>query len=189
MCTYPLQQNKHKHKGSFSTFSALHLYIFATTTHHYQNAKYCMCKYLSNNINIYIEDSFTNCRVFLIYIPSTTTQTYTQCIFAKMTSLICVHNFYNNININTKACCQNDQSHMCTYLLQKHTKLCWKNDQSYMCTYSLQQNKQEHKGFLSKIPLLHLYILTNTKNTHTYKVSLSKCPVLHVYILSATTQK
>ena len=64
-----------------------------------------------------------------VYILYTPTQTYTQRFVAKMHSLTCVHNLYNNKNISTKTRCQNFQS--------------------YIYIYPLQQHKYKHKGFLS----------------------------------------
>ena len=77
MCSYPLQKQKHKQKGSLPISPVLH-----------------------------------------VYIPSTTTQSLTERLFDKMTSLTCVHTIYNYQNINTKARFQNSQSYMCTHPIQ-----------------------------------------------------------------------
>ena len=70
MCTYPLQQKKHKHKGSLPKLSVLHVLI--PSLH--------------------------------VYIPSTKAKKRTRSLFAKITSLTCVHTLYNKTNIKTKAC-------------------------------------------------------------------------------------
>ena len=125
--TYPLQQQKHKHKGSFPKFPVLHIYIPSTTTKIYTQRHVARITCLTfvntlyNNISTHIR------------------------LNAKIISLTCVNNLYNNPNINTKACCQNSQSYMCTYPLQKH--------------------KHKNKGSLPKFLVLHFYIPSKTTQT------------------------
>ena len=171
---YPLQQHKHKQNVLFPKCLVLHVYIHSTTTQiwiqiivakitnltsvyvfynnkkiqqedRFQNALSYMCTYTLEKQNHEHKGSFPKFPVVHLYIPSTTTQAYTQSLVSKIPSLTCVCTLYNNTIINTKACFQNYQSCLCKCPLQKH--------------------KNKHSILLPKCPFLHVYIPSKTTQT------------------------
>ena len=90
ICTYTLQQHKHKHKVSLWKWLVLHVYITYTTT---------------KNMNT--KSFFKSFQVSHMNIHSTTSQTKTKRLVAKIPSLTCINTLFNNTNIYIKACCIN----------------------------------------------------------------------------------
>ena len=124
-----------------------------------------MYKYTLRQDIINHKGSFPKFSVLHVFIHSTTTQTLTQRLDAKIPLLICVHTLYNNTNINIKSYFQISKSFMCKYPLQQHKHIhkgYLPNSQSYMCTYHLQQHIPKHKCFVIKYQFVHNYIPSTT---------------------------
>ena len=102
MCTYHLLQYKHKNKVTFPKLPVLHIIYFLQK--HKHRHKVMLPKF----------------PVLHVYIPSTKTLTYTQRLFAKISSLMCVHTLYNNKNIKINSRFQNAQSCIFMYSIQQH---------------------------------------------------------------------
>ena len=73
MLTYPLQQQKHKHKGSLKSYQSY------------------MCTYTIQQYKHKHKGSLTKWSVLNVYTPSTKTQTWAQSLFYKIPSIACVN--------------------------------------------------------------------------------------------------
>ena len=134
MRTYNLQQQKRNHKGLFSKFPVLH-----------------------------------------VYIPSATTQTSSQWVVTKITSLKSVNTCYKNNKNKHKALLPHILDIMQIYpknTINKNAKDCCKILHSNICTYPLQKSKHKQKSIIYKIPRL---TLEHTPNNITKLDKTSKC--------------
>ena len=148
MCTYYIQQKKHKHKVYLTKFPVLYFYIPSKTIPTQTQRLVTKIPSITCVHNLY---------------KNTNMNTKDCC---KIPSLACVHTLYNNTNINTEACCKTYQSYMCTYPLKIYIyKLegSFPNIQFYMCAYPLymfthplQKRKREQEVYLPKFPVLYV---------------------------------
>ena len=126
MCTYPLQHQKHKNKGSLQKCIVLYFYILSTTTKKHRNnnliskmpSPICV-NTLYYTINIRTKSSWLKSQSYISKYPLQQKKKSTKYHCQKVQS-ICKDTLYNNTKINIKSHFQNSQSYMSTYPLQKH---------------------------------------------------------------------
>ena len=127
MCIHPLQQHRRNTQR-----------LFARNSHWY------MCTYNMHQHKHKQKRIIKKCPVLHVYIPYTTTQTYTKRFVAKITSLTCIHTLYNNKKINTNSHCHIYESYMCTILFKKNIRT---------------------NALCQKCPVLHAYIPSTKTQT------------------------
>ena len=101
MCTYHLEQHKHKNKGLFPKLPVFHVYTPYTTAQ--KSTKRLIAKIP---------------RLICLYTLYINTKTWKQLPIDKLASFTCVHTIYNEITRNTNSHCKSFKSYMCKYSLQ-----------------------------------------------------------------------